>query len=443
MNSSLRGASNMPSTPFSRSPQDLIKEDARRVTRRVVFIMTAAVAGTVAIFLLWSLRSIILPCIIGIFIAYLCFPILKMFTRVGLPRPVGILLLFCLFIVIIMGLANQVSKILPDERDRLVLRTRFQYKLNERYRSLMGIDREGEKGNIVYRYFGEDFDRFLKSINAFLELDENERELFLRYCSGYGGKPKIPDRYYQYFLANTGNVAIKEDAKPEMTDEAERPDAVKKESPFTSIMAAVKLWIIMPLVFLFLLTDDGEIKRFFIGLVPNRYFEVSLAVVDKVNRAIGNYLRGILSECALVGACYAALFSLIGFEVRIALIIGAVAGIANAIPMGGLVVAFGLGSAYALIAEEVSSILPFIHAGNLIVAVALCVLVVMVLDNAVFQPFVVGGAVKLHPLVVFLGIIGGSMLFGFAGLILAIPTIVVVKEFISTLFRELKDYFII
>jgi len=35
------------------------------------------------------------------------------------------------------------------------------------------------------------------------------------------------------------------------------------------------------------------------------------------------------------------------------------------------------------------------------------------------------------------------MLFGFAGLILAIPTIVVVKEIVSTLFRELKDYYLI
>ena len=35
------------------------------------------------------------------------------------------------------------------------------------------------------------------------------------------------------------------------------------------------------------------------------------------------------------------------------------------------------------------------------------------------------------------------MLFGFAGLILAIPTIVVVKEIVSTFFRELKDYYLI
>src|SRR3990172_3211934 len=176
----------------------------------------------------------------------------------------------------------------------------------------------------------------------------------------------------------------------------------------------------MPLVFLFLLIDDGEIKRFFIGLVPNRYFEVSLAVFDKVNKAIGNYLSGILIECSLVGISYAVLLMLIGFEIKMALMIGLVAGIANAIPLLGPAIAFGIGASYALIAEDVSSIMPFITTNNLFIAVAACVLIVMILDNAVFQPFVVGGAVQIHPLAVFVGIIGGSMLFGFAGLILAI-----------------------
>ncbi|HPV43711.1 MAG TPA: AI-2E family transporter, partial [Spirochaetota bacterium] len=200
---------------------------------------------------------------------------------------------------------------------------------------------------------------------------------------------------------------------------------------------------IMPFVFLFLLLDNGEIKRFFVSLVPNRYFEVSLAVFDKVDKAIGNYLRGILIECSLVGISYIVLLALIGFEIKMAVMIGLAAGMATAIPILGFGIAFVLGSSYALIAESANSIIPFITPNNLIIAVAVVVLIVMVLDNGVFQPVVVGGAVSLHPLVVFIGIMGGSMLFGFAGLILAIPTIVVVKEIVSTLFRELKDYYLI
>jgi predicted PurR-regulated permease PerM len=151
----------------------------------------------------------------------------------------------------------------------------------------------------------------------------------------------------------------------------------------------------------------------------------------------------VLIECLLVGISYLTLLSVIGFEIKFALMIGLIAGIANAVPLIGPAIALAAGSAYALIAEKADSVLPFITPDNLIIAVAACVLLVMVLDSTLFQPFVVGGAVQVHPLVVFVGVIGGSILFGFAGLILAIPTIVVVKEFVSTLFRELRDYYII
>jgi predicted PurR-regulated permease PerM len=70
-------------------------------------------------------------------------------------------------------------------------------------------------------------------------------------------------------------------------------------------------------------------------------------------------------------------------------------------------------------------------------------MVAHLLDNAIFQPLVVGSAVNLHPLVVILGVFGGSLMFGFAGLIFAIPTIVVLKVVTETFFTGLKDYRII
>ena len=41
-------------------------------------------------------------------------------------------------------------------------------------------------------------------------------------------------------------------------------------------------------------------RRYFIGLVPNRYFELSLTLLDRLGEAIGKYLRGALIECFLV-----------------------------------------------------------------------------------------------------------------------------------------------
>ena len=62
------------------------------------------------------------------------------------------------------------------------------------------------------------------------------------------------------------------------------------------------------------------------------------------------------------------------------------------------------------------------------------------LKNIFFEPFVLGGAVKLHPLVVVIGIVGGGILFDLAGVLLAIPAITIFKVSISSTARQLKAY---
>jgi predicted PurR-regulated permease PerM len=62
------------------------------------------------------------------------------------------------------------------------------------------------------------------------------------------------------------------------------------------------------------------------------------------------------------------------------------------------------------------------------------------LKNVVYEPIVLGGAVKLHPLVVVVSVLGGATLFGPAGMFLAIPTITVVRVLVASSARHLKAY---
>jgi len=130
-------------------------------------------------------------------------------------------------------------------------------------------------------------------------------------------------------------------------------------------------------------------------------------------------------------------------EFKIAFLIGAIGGLTNAIPFVGTFIACLIGAAYSLIAEHVDSFLPFINENNLMIAVVGVVIIAHLLDNAIYQPLVVGSAVNIHPLVVILGVFGGSMMFGFAGLIFAIPSIVILKVVTETFFTGLKEYRII
>ena len=66
--------------------------------------------------------------------------------------------------------------------------------------------------------------------------------------------------------------------------------------------------------------------------------------------------------------------------------------------------------------------------------------VIPVLKNVIYEPLVLGGAVKLHLLAVVIGIVGGGILFDVPGVLLAIPTMVVFKVFVSSTARQLKAY---
>jgi len=150
-----------------------------------------------------------------------------------------------------------------------------------------------------------------------------------------------------------------------------------------------------------------------------------------------------LIECFLVGLILALGLILLGIPLGIAVAIGVVSGLLNAIPFLGAVIALVIGVSYALIAEDVRPLIPGLNPNDLALYVVVLVVIAHVLDDVVFQPFVLGGAVNVHPLVVVIAIIAGSLIMGLWGMLFAIPTVVVVKTAVETFFKELKDYRII
>ena len=98
---------------------------------------------------------------------------------------------------------------------------------------------------------------------------------------------------------------------------------------------------------------------------------------------------------------------------------------------------------YALLAEELHPLLPFVTADTFVLWVVVAVAVAELLKNIVYEPILLGGAVNLHPLVVVIGVVGGGILFGPAGMFLAIPTITIAKVVVASTARHLKAYGVI
>jgi len=423
------------------------KERERKIRRRAFYLTFTSALLVLGGFLIWKLSGLILPIIVGALLAFVFRPVKERFRIRWLPHELQVLCSFAAIGLVLFFAFNTLRKHIPDEKQKLEFKVRLKYKLNEKYLQLVTKSPEG-KSNTLAPLIEKQLGPLMDKVNQALTLNPEERDLFLKYAAGYNGKPPIENKFVQYFWANrkTGKYVIPErppaDGASHTTPAAPAPSQPSAEEG-ESLESKLSAWMLAPLIFIFLGFDNGQIRRFFIGLVPNRYFELSLTVLDRLDDAIGRYLRGTLTECFLVGLTLILGLILLGIPAGIAVAIGVVSGLLNAIPFVGTIIALVIGVGYALIAENIRPLIPGLNPNDLALYVVILVVITHVIDDVVFQPLVLGSAVNVHPLVVVIAIIGGSLMMGLWGMLFAIPAVVVVKTIVATFFKELKAYRII
>lgn len=145
-------------------------------------------------------------------------------------------------------------------------------------------------------------------------------------------------------------------------------------------------------------------------------------------------------SCCFLGLTITLFFVLIGMPLRWAFAIGLFAAMTNVVPYLGSVVALLGGLAYAFFGDDFHSVLPMVESESLAISVIVAVVLADLMKNAVYDPLVLGGAIRLHPLVIIIGFAGGTLMFGLVGAIMAIPTITVFTVFSSSTARHLKAF---
>jgi len=396
--------------------------------------------------LLWKLRSLIVPVLVGGLVAYICRPLVVHLERFRMPRGAAIGSLLVLFVLAVLFIAGRIAAVIPSETAAVELKVHGLYKFNENYGALMGLDPSLKKGNRFYRMAREDTEPVVDWINQQLALSPEEQSLFLALHPGGPDVPAGSDRLLDYYRANRKTLKLRA-RRPhaEVGGEVRAPDKPAQapladlKKPHSALGQMFSAWIIAPLVFLFLLSDAGEIKRGLLSMVPNTLFEPALRVLEDLDRALGGYMRGLFLECALLGLSVTVFLVLVGVSPRWAITIGICTGATDVIPYMGSAIALLGGLAYALLAEEIHPLLPMVNPGNFAIWVLAAVGLAEALKN-VYEPIVLGGAARLHPLVVLIGVVGSGILFGIAGMLLAVPVITVFKTFLSSTARQLKAY---
>lgn len=180
--------------------------------------------------------------------------------------------------------------------------------------------------------------------------------------------------------------------------------------------------ILVPFVAFFLLKGGRAGFQAMLDTCPGRWVEKFLSLLYRVDDVIGDYLRGVLTEAVLVGGIAGLGLMVIGVDY--AGLLAAVAMLLNLVPFIGPLVAGGL----AVLAA-------FLQFGTFLepAQTALLFLTLRLSDDFIFQPLVMNRAVHLHPALVIFSLLAGHEIAGVWGLLLAVPTVSIVKESILVL----------
>ena len=175
-------------------------------------------------------------------------------------------------------------------------------------------------------------------------------------------------------------------------------------------LAVVGNVVLIPVALFYLLADWDRFVAQVVGLVPQRMRPGFDGFVAEVDEVLGQYLRGQLTVMVILACFYSAGLALFGLD--LALPIGVFSGLAVVIPYLG----FGVGLVLALLA----GLLQF-AAWKAAVMVAVVFGLGQLLEGFVLTPRLVGERIGLHPLAVIFALLAFGQVFGFVGVLVALP----------------------
>lgn len=344
---------------------------------RIVRILLWGAGVTITGWVLWYFAGLVVYLVIGGILAYLLRPVVDWLQGLGMRRVPAIL---GTFVLVLTGLTIVLTSIVPfvgkqvQELTQLVsvdMATNVASYLENRIRGVVPID----QGTLV-----KNVEQMAKSLME--------------------GDLVKGDQVAQ----TVGSVV----------------------AVFTNIVYAV---VIIPFVTFFLLKDGLKIRQSLLRLVPNRYFEVTLAILDKVEGNISRYFWALLVQSSSIAIIASVLLWLVGLQSAIA--IGIFTGLANTIPYFGPFLGFLFGALVGIA-----------QTGNLVLVpwVALAMAITQLADNVFLQPIIFSRAANAHPLVILFVVLIGARLGGIVGMLVAIPLTTTVRVVVEQLLWSFRNY---
>jgi predicted PurR-regulated permease PerM len=324
--------------------------------------------------LLWNLRPVLTPFLLGAIIAYVLQPGVEWLVRHRTPRGLAALIMISVFTSLIALLILLAFAVIEKEGPELTRQIPLMMaKLDARLKPWLAF---------VGLSYSLDSASIRDALAAHLKASEQG----------------IVFAIWEY-LRTSGNVML-------------------------SIVSNV---VLVPLVLFYLLYDRHEAFARMESFVPRRWLGKTREFVRETDRLMSQYLRGQLLVIAVLAAFYPTALTMAGLDM--ALPVGLLTALAVFIPYIG----FASGLALALLA----ALLQF---GNWYGVGAVIVVygIGQILESFVLVPRLVGERIGLHPLAVIFALLVFGRLFGFFGVLLALP----VSAILASALRELRQRYL-
>ena len=197
----------------------------------------------------------------------------------------------------------------------------------------------------------------------------------------------------------------------------------------SSFLSTAASLAIVPFITFFLLNDYYNMQKAFIRNMPNKYFEMTLNILNKLENQLSKYIRGTVIESALVAITYSVAYFFLG--INYATVLGIIGGVTNIIPFAGPF----LGAIPVLL-------ISIVQFGDLhmLLPIILVTVGVQQLDQMLIQPAVFSKIMDIHPLTMFIVILVGNEVLGVMGMVLAVPLYTIILVTAKETNWGLKNY---
>lgn len=339
----------------------------------------------IALWLLYRIRIIFPPLVLALLIIYLIGPIVDRLQARGVPRVGGALMAY---VIVLGGLALLITALIP-----FVVRQTHD--------------------------FGDQWPTFRNRIVTFVDktADSVDDHLGLHLSTAqFSCLMGVDSTITSHGPSPARCDTITERFRHQLTSSASRVTRIG-----FSVLETLLVFILAPLIALYLLIDLPQLRRDALSLVPERARDEVASIGSQVGSALGEFFRGQLLIAVVVGVLSSGALWAIGLPFW--LIVGTITGIVSLIPNVGVYLA----AATAFFVATVSSGW-ILGIGAIAVEIAIDQLV-----SRVLTPRLLRREVQLHAVTVILSLIAGAALFGIWGVIVSVPAVMAVKVTVSEL----------